>query len=66
MTTGKTVRHWYHCRKGLISGVVIREDDEWITIELTSEAGAFLPENVREPGERLTFRRSLVTERSVP
>ena len=31
------VRTWKHSRKGLISGVVVRESEEWTTIRLVPD-----------------------------
>lgn len=51
-----TARAWRHTRKGLIVGVVVAEDAEWITIRCTE------PTRQADVGETLTFRRSLARE----
>lgn len=58
------VRTWRHSRKGLISGVVVKQDETWTTIRLVDEH-RFVPAGYGvdvEGGEELTFRTDFATE----
>jgi hypothetical protein len=58
------VRTWRHSRKGLISGVVVKQTDEWTTIRLSDihPAVAAGYGTVAAGGEELTFRTEFATE----
>ena len=65
MTTSLTTGHTYRVassRKGKFTGKLVRQDDTWATIEITSgKAGAMLPYNECEVGEEVTVRREWCT-----
>lgn len=60
----KKLRKFNHIRKGIIEGYVIKEDDEWMTIEIPSyQIIKYSGGNQGlEPGETITIRKSLVEE----
>lgn len=54
--TTETPRVWSHQRLGRIVGVVVHEDDEWVTIRCTE------PNRRADVGETTMFRRAFATE----
>jgi hypothetical protein len=58
------VRAWHHSRKGLIRGVVVKQDETWTTIRLVPEHRDVPSGYGMEAGggEELTFRTDLATE----
>jgi len=65
------VAKWNHARKGIIEGTIIREDDEWVDIELSRKTRAADWPDPFKDGFRpvyastkqvLRVRKSLLTE----
>ena len=60
-------REWIHSRKGRIVGRVVREDEDWLTIELDGDhLLTYVSEAERgridHEGDCIVFRKSLLTE----
>lgn len=67
MTDSNAVSHWVHSRKGRITGVVERQDNEWMWVRLVGDHGlAYMSEanrgRVDIDGTVGCFRRSLMRE----
>lgn len=66
----ETVRTFRHSRKGLLTGVVLRDDGEWVHLRLVGDhdpnrmyhSEAYRAGAPSEHGETLTVRKSLLTE----
>lgn len=54
------LRRWRHTRKGLIVGIVLHEDEEWITVQLAHTVDGY--RTCWFEGQELTFRRAFATE----
>ena len=55
-----------HSRKGRFFVRIESEDDEWVTGEIVSgTASALLDHNVKETGEKITMRKSLIQKASI-
>jgi hypothetical protein len=57
---------WNHARKGPIEGTIVKDEDEWLTIRLTTDHKLTLMSptrrgEVQEQGSLLTVRKSLLT-----
>lgn len=61
-----TVQTWRHSRKGLITGIVIKDDGEFVDIELTEDHKLRLASRFSDPnyerGEVISVRKSFLTE----
>lgn len=58
------IQTWKHSRKGIITGRVVDEDDEWVRIELHGDQPIIYQSESRGPesdGEILTARKSFLT-----
>lgn len=61
------VRTWRHSRKGKITGVLVSDDGEWLTIRLTEDHSLnYVSDSSRrsvdEAGEVLTLRAAFMRE----
>lgn len=61
------IRTWQHSRKGCIRGVVVREDDTWIWVQLEGDhqlayASAANRGRVDSDGTAMCLRKSLMVE----
>lgn len=66
--TTNPIRTFNHVRKGILTGHLISDDGEWITIQVTEN---FQPKflgngggynNLYSPGEQITVRKSLISD----
>lgn len=66
------IKTWLHSRKGEMTGIIVKDNGEWLDIELTTEANLkYIAESSqhlrdREVGEVITVRKSFLTEIKTP
>lgn len=59
------MRTWRHCRRGLITGIIIWENDTWARIQLSGDHRLrYKSERLRDrrDGELVTVRKQFLTE----
>ncbi|HEU5032729.1 MAG TPA: hypothetical protein VFV01_47955 [Spirillospora sp.] len=60
------VRTWLHSRKGRITGTVVADDGEWVTIRLAGWHDLAMASRTIDgsaaDGEQITVRKALLTE----
>ena len=68
--SAERIRTFHHSRKGRLTGVVVRDDGEWVHLRLVGDhdpnrmyhSEAYRVGGVADDGEVLTVRKSFLTE----